>query len=151
MADVAIKDVFIGNVPAKDSVLALGYSLALHGDLQAGRSVIVAWLMSVYVERVGEISTHRYVKEICRELGIAVPADRRDVPVGILKEASGRRFDRLHYPLLMSIRESGYQADMGGPITMTMIKGSRRVYDGHNRTAILAAMGEKTVPNVRFI
>lgn len=34
---------------------------------------------------------------------------------------------------------------------MTMIKGSRRVYDGHNRTAILAAMGEKTVPNVRFV
>jgi hypothetical protein len=151
VAEISIDQVHIGQVPAKDSMLVLGYFLALHGDLQAGRSVIVAWLMSVYVERVGEMSTHRYVQEICRELGIAVPADRRDVPVGILQEASGRRFDRLHYPLLVSIQENGYRADMGGEITMVPNGGQYRVSDGHNRTSILAAMGKKMVPNVRFI
>lgn len=151
MADISIDKVFIGQVPARDSMLALGYSLALRGNLVDGRAVIVAWLMSVYMERVGEMSTHRYVQEICREHGIAVPADRKDVPVGIVQKAAGRRFDRLHYPLIASIWQNGYQSDMGGPITMTLIKGDHRVCDGHNRTAILAAMGAGTVPNVRLI
>jgi len=152
MPDVPIEMAYIVDVPAKESMLCLGYRMALRGDLLIGRAVIVAWLMSVYTERNEEMSTHRFVREIYREFGSKYEPDPREaVPVGIVQAAAGRRFDQLHYPLLASIEQNGYQEDMGGPITMKPFCDHFIAVDGHNRTAILAAMGAKTVPNVRIL
>ena len=136
--------------PVLGGPLCLGYREYIAGRKDLCRSIISSFLASVYASpaRLKETSTERFVREIYRERGLQMPADKADADPEIVQEAAGWRYDQLHLPVLESILSRGYSPDMGQAITMTAKDGRYLVGDGKNRCSILAALGRKTVPNV---
>ena len=131
--------------------LCLGYREYLAGRTDCCRAIISAFRASIYTSesRKNEVSTEIFVREIYQERGIPMPADKLLADRQIVQEAVERRYDRLHLPVLESILSRGYDPALGPPITMTERSGRYLVGDGKNRCSILAALGRKTVPNVR--
>jgi hypothetical protein len=139
--------------------LYLGYCEYINGRKDRCRAIIAAFLASVYANanRQKEVSTEIFVREIYHEHGLPMPADKVIADHQIVQEASERRYDRLHLPVLESILLRGYLPHEGLPITMTVSGDMMQhhvprylVGDGKNRCSILAALGWITVPNVRI-
>lgn len=135
--------------PVLDGPLCLGYREHIAGRPGLCRAVVSSFLASVYARpsRCREISTERYVREICRERGLAMPKEKSAADPAIVLEAAGRRYDELHLPVLKSILDRGYDPSLGPPITVIARAGRYLVRDGKNRASILAALGRETIPN----
>jgi len=159
LSEAMIKTVALGNVYLSTepdvcvvgSPLARGYSLFIAGKEKEGRAVIEDFLVRVFPSRRGEMSTRQFVNQICAEKGLPRPIANERVAPEILREAAGRRFDRLHLPLLRSILARGYRPELSHPVTMRQSGNRFLVVDGKNRCSILAALGEEVVSNVRLL
>jgi len=149
-----LRDVYYStepHVPVVGGPFHRGYARCLAGDLKGGREIILDFLASVYCSRETETSTLRYVREIYRENGMPLPTDRAGADPAIVRAAAARRFDRLHWPLLESIRRHGYLENQNFPITLIRQTDRLLVCDGKNRSSILAALGAEIIPEVRFL
>jgi hypothetical protein len=131
--------------------LWLGYHEYIRGKKDRCREIIAAFLASVYASRPMERSTEQFVREIYRERGLPMPADKVIADHQIVQEAAERRYDRLHLPVLKSILSRGYFPHEGPVPTVTECAGRYLLGDGKNRCSILAAMQWSMVPNVRLV
>ncbi|MDZ4241923.1 MAG: hypothetical protein U1D99_03760 [Candidatus Omnitrophota bacterium] len=137
------------HLPVVGGPLFVAYCAYRNGLEGPCRQMIADFLVSVYESRPAEFSTERFVKEICLERGIPAPVKRSETPLDILREAALRRYDRLHLPVLESILSQGYRPELGSYLTATEAFGKYLIGDGKNRSSILAALGEKTIPRVK--
>jgi len=123
-----------------DTVEYEAYGALLQGDETQARGLLHGFHYKQYWTGIRNITTGEYVAKVYRERGTAKPSSYADSDPEIVAEAVNRRVDD-HIANALDIIENGCRE-----LPLGVREGDRvRLWDGHNRAALLAAMGHEAI------